>query len=731
MAEVFGRAIGKSSWLPVLWGVITGLLIFTAAISTDVAAQTWLAGVVVLVLLIMRSARLEGTSRVLFIFLALYLTLRYLFWRTFNTLGYSDFFSFIAALLLYSAELYGITIYLLGAFVNIQPLRRTVVPLPADQRELPSVDVLIPTYNEPPEMLEVTLLAATQIRYPKEKLRVYLLDDGGTKQKREDPSPVAAAAAFKRHQTLVALCERVGAHYISREKNEHAKAGNINSALKVTHGDLLLMLDADHVPTVDILEKTVGLFVRDDKLFLVQTPHFFVNPDPIEKNLRVFGQMPSENEMFYSVIHHGLDSWNASFFCGSAALLRRKHLEEIGGLSHSTVTEDAETALVLHAKGYSSAYINHPMISGLQAETYASFIVQRMRWAQGMVQIFLLKNPLLVKGLRLSQRLCYLNSSFYWFFGYARMTFLLAPAAYLLFGLRIYDANLNEFIGYTVPHLVASLVVSDYLFGKVRWAFVSELYEIMQSLFVLPGIFKVLKNPHSATFKVTPKREHLDQDFISKLSGPFYVVYLLTLGALIAGVYRYFHFPYFLHFPNERDTIYITMGWELFNLLVLNAAIGALFERRQRRLKPRMPADFKGELVFDGRITVACHLNDLSVSGALSELDQSDFDRARNFTHAELRVFNTALEKFSSLHVRLCEARPIARRRMLLGIEFIPASQKESAGAVALAQDPGHAHQSRVSHRGARLRACAAPHARRRGKLLHRSSTLNEGIFSV
>jgi cellulose synthase (UDP-forming) len=114
------------------------------------------------------------------------------------------------------------------------------------------------------------------------------------------------------------------------------------------------MLDADHVPTVDILEKTVGSFEHDDKLFLVQTPHFFINPDPIEKqNVKIFGRMPSENEMFYSVIQHGLDFWNSSFFCGSASGAR------IAAGRHKLLHHHGRRRDVagLHARGLNSAYM--------------------------------------------------------------------------------------------------------------------------------------------------------------------------------------------------------------------------------------------------------------------------------------------------------------------------------------------------------------------------------------
>ena len=127
--------------------------------------------------------------------------------------------------------------------------------------------------------------------------------------------------------------------------------------------------------------------------------------------------------MFYAGIQPGLDFWNASFFCGSAAILRRKYLLEVGGIAGDTITEDAETALGLHGKGYNSAYFFKPLIIGLTPETFDDFIVQRSRWAQGMIQIFLLKNPLFQKGLTFFQRLCYFNTCFFWFFGFCPVYF--------------------------------------------------------------------------------------------------------------------------------------------------------------------------------------------------------------------------------------------------------------------------------------------------------------------
>ena len=115
----------------------------------------------------------------------------------------------------------------------------------------------------------------------------------------------------------------MGAEYLTRETNRSAKAGNLNHALMHSQGEFILFLDCDHVPTAEILQRTLGYFLEDAKVFLVQTPHFFVNAAPAEKAIGSGAPVPDESEMFYRVIHPGLDSWNASYFCGSAAVMRR------------------------------------------------------------------------------------------------------------------------------------------------------------------------------------------------------------------------------------------------------------------------------------------------------------------------------------------------------------------------------------------------------------------------
>ena len=291
---------------------IMAILMLTQPVSVDTQRAL---GLVVVALMIAVWTFLSGRlARQLFLALATFIVIRYMYWRITDTLPpSSDVVGLSFGVILLVAELYCVVILAISLVINADPLTRKPLAREKDA-DLPTVDVFIPTYNEDEYILATTVAAALSMDYPAHKLKVYLLDDGGTDQKCNDSNVEKAQAARQRRASLQELCTQMGAKYLTRARNEHAKAGNMNAALKHTHGDIIVVFDADHAPFRAFLRETVGHFNRDPKLFLVQTPHVFLNPDPIEKNLRTFKTMPSENEMFYSMTQRGLDKWDGSFF---------------------------------------------------------------------------------------------------------------------------------------------------------------------------------------------------------------------------------------------------------------------------------------------------------------------------------------------------------------------------------------------------------------------------------
>lgn len=594
MTGAFALSVGRYVSLVLFALAMIPIAVITATpLSSAAQAVLGLAAVTIVALLKPWTRSLP--VRFLLLATASLVVARYWFWRATETLPEPGVTAeFGLAMLLLAIETCSITVFFLNAFVTADPTARSV-PEISTVDTLPTVDVLVPSYNEPADMLSVTLLAAKRMVYPAEKRTIVLCDDGGTDARCESADPRIAAAARARRTELQTLCAELGVVYVTRARNEHAKAGNLSAALARLSGELVVVFDADHVPTRDFLARTVGFFAHDPKLFLVQTPHFFMNKDPIERNLGLSERCPPENDMFYGMIHRGLDRWDGAFFCGSAAVLRRSALDSVGGFAGETITEDAETALEIHAAGWRSLYLDRAMVAGLQPETFSSFIQQRGRWATGMIQMLILKNPLTRRGLRFKQRLCYLNSMSFWLFPLVRMTYLLAPLTYLLFGVEIVVATIDDALAYMLAYLAVSFLVQSALFARHRWPLISEVYEIAQAPYLARAIVATVLSPRSATFKVTTKTETLDEDFVSPILWPLLTLFALMLAGVIALTVRW------IAFPGDHSVLAVVGAWAVLNFLLVSLALRAVCEKMQRRVSPRVETSVASRLWLDGR----------------------------------------------------------------------------------------------------------------------------------
>lgn len=522
------------------------------------------------------------------------LSTRYMYFRLTQTLHFNSEIETLLGMGLFLAEVYVWVMLLLSYLQTAWPLKRDIVPLPDDTSLWPTVDVYIPSYNEPLEVVRDTVLAAQCLDYPRDKLKIYLLDDG------------------KRSEFAVFAAD-VGVGYITRNDNAHAKAGNLNHAMKLTHGELICVFDCDHVATRIFLQATVGGFLQDPKLALVQTPHYFYSPDPFERNLSVGRNIPNEGALFYGPIQQGNDNWNATFFCGSCAVIRRSALDQIGGFAVETVTEDAHTALKLQRLGWSSAFIDIPLAAGLATERLVLHVIQRTRWARGMTQIFRLDNPLLGRGLTLQQRLCYLSAMLYYQFALPRIAFLTAPLAYLLFNLNIIHSSASLIFAYALPHLFLAVYVNSRLNGRFRYSFWGEIYDLVLAFhIVLPTVVTMLF-PKRGKFNVTDKGGLLNVGYFDfSVVRPHLIIALLLGAGVIAGIVRACAHDYFGVDPR---VIALNVGWGLYSLIFLLAAIAVARETRQTRKTIRIEVEIPVLIHYASGIVSRSQTADLSMGG--------------------------------------------------------------------------------------------------------------------
>ncbi len=570
-----------------------------------------------------------------------------------------------------------------------------------------TVDVFITTYNEEVELVRATAEAAVRIRYPH---RTHILDDGD-------------------RPAMRALADELGVGYITRGpgwegRPLHAKAGNLNNALMQTDGEFMLILDADQVPRPEILDRTLGYF-RSRRVALVQTPQEFVNvPD--------HDPLGSQAPLFYGPIQQGKDGWNAAFFCGSNAVLRREALMQLGlsryvveveaaigealdgaarvlrrarrrpeardprvadaleriaaevaearsavrrsdeslsaitfrlqqsivaierelvaadlsmiaadlaaiGELHTessadfdviadvgesvdtltarelsplgalasvrallrsidvdrgdeaqplmplatiSVTEDMATSMRLHAMGWGSVYHHETLADGLAPEDLGTMMKQRLRWAQGTVQVMLRENPLTQRGLRLPQRLMYFATMWSYFSGFAALAFFIAPMIFLIAGVLPVSSDALEFFLRFLPYLVISqllfLVASR---GLSTWR--GQQYSLALFPIWIRSVTSAIGNVwfgRPLGFVVTDKSGPAGRVSL-RLVWPQLLVAVGLVVATVIGIVRLA-----LGIGEPIGTA-VNLGWVVFDLIILSVLVHAV------RYRGYQPAD--------------------------------------------------------------------------------------------------------------------------------------------
>ena len=627
------------------------LILAVATVQLEPRQQAILAVVSAIVFLVANRFKSRYVS-VFLVILSLAVSLRYIFWRVTETLDFASVLELLLGIGLALAECYAIVVLVLGYVQTLWPLERRPIPMPDDFALWPTVDVYVPTYNEPMSIVRATVLGCMAIDWPPEKIRVYLLDDGRRNEFRE----------------FAAEC---GIGYITRSVNTHAKAGNLNNALAQTDGEFIAVFDSDHIPTRAFLQMTMGWMVAEPRNALVQTPHHFYSPDPFQRNLAAGTRVPAEGNMFYGLVQDANDYWNSTFFCGSCAVLRRAALEEIGGFAVETVTEDAHTMLKMHRRGWDSAYLRLPLAAGLATERLILHIGQRIRWARGMIQIFRLDNPIFGPGLTLGQRVCYLQAMGHFFFALPRVVFLTAPLAFLLFGLNIIAASPLAIVSYALPHIFHSVATNSRLQRNNRHSFWSEIYETVLALFLVRVTMVTLFAPRRGKFNVTNKGGLLENGYFDL--GAVYPNLILAFF-LVAGVIRGLVGMLFFHTEQLTfQALLLNTIWGIFSLLTVMAALAVGRETRQMRTRARVRATVPVSVLLpDGR-AVAGITQDLSQGGSSVVAERP------------LGVTDGALVQFEFMignEPVVIPARLLRWEQRFLQVSFQPASVADEAAIV-------------------------------------------------
>jgi cellulose synthase (UDP-forming) len=451
------------------------------------------------------------------------------------------------------------------------------------------IAVLVPTYNEPVEVLLPTVAASVALRPVHE---TWVLDDG-------------------RRDDVRRMAERLGARYLTRPDNAHAKAGNLNHALTVVDADVIAVLDADHVPTADFLVATLPYF-DDPAIAFVQTPQDFYNLDSFEHQRGGDGRVFNEEAVFYRVIAPAKNRWQAPFWCGTCALVRTDALRSVGGVATDSVTEDIHTTIRMFRAGWKGAYHNEVLARGLAPDDAASYLLQRNRWALGAMQVLRVENPLFGPGLAPAQRLAFMTTLFGWFDAWRTLAYMVIPLAVVATGAVPILAPGIVFGPFFAATLVIQFVALRLLARGHYPPFLSVLFEVLRMPAILPATLAILAPRRNLRFRVTPKGRQGHE----RTRVPVPRLHLALAVASAAGM-AWFAASLAGLTPLRYEIPWAAIGAALFmamNLGFLLAAIGRIRSSRfagNRRASVRLPVSLAATL--DGRTV---ELLDLSLTGA-------------------------------------------------------------------------------------------------------------------
>jgi cellulose synthase (UDP-forming) len=365
-----------------------------------------------------------------------------------------------------------------------------------------AVDVFVPVYKEPVDIVDLTVAAAAGLRGA--EVRVWVLDDGNDDDMRD-------------------LAARHGVGYIRRAQHTGAKAGNINHALGVTDAPFIAVFDSDHFADSAFLEATL-CYMEDDGVAFVQTPQYYANGAAS----RIAAASWSQQALFFGAIARGKDGLNAVFCCGTNVLFRREAFESVGGFPTNSLTEDFELSIWLHELGWRSVYVPDVLSRGLGPEDMASYVSQQQRWARGCLSG--LPGAMRAK-LPFKLKLQYLLSATSFLSGWTVLIYMSFPVIRLLTGGQpIAGITAPEFLLHFAPYFAVALATVA-VAGSGAYTF--SAFALAAANFwihILATIYTVLKKEGS--FVVTPKKGAAARQ-------PGAVMPALAVVAILVGVSIY------------------------------------------------------------------------------------------------------------------------------------------------------------------------------------------------
>ncbi len=548
--------------------------------------------------------------------LSLITSIIYILWRIFFTIPTeAGLISLIAGVALVTAE----TIAVLEAIEHYRNMSKSIsIDLPDIPKSwFPDVDILIATHNESTELLYKTINGCLHMNYPyKSKVHIHLCDDMNRVEMKQ-------------------LADRMGINYFGLEENKHAKAGNLNNALKQTWAPLVVTFDADMIPRSNFLLETVPYFfipkmekdnedkwhIRDEeedrKIGFIQTPQSFYNPDLFQYNLYSEKKIPNEQDYFFKEVNVGRNRTNSPIYAGSNTVISREALEEVDYIKTGSITEDFATGLEIQNKGYECYATDIPLAHGLSPESVEGLIKQRERWGRGCVQTLKNFKFMFYKGISLGTKMSYFSSLMYWWTFLRRFIYIMSPILFILFHIQVVDTTLIELLIFWLPAYVLYNRALRVISGNIKsqkWS--NTVDTIIFPYLIIPIIAESI-GFKQRKFAVTDKNRPSDSEQSNiKYAFPHMILIVFTVVAL------YYSLKY--SFAENSIAYLIVIYWLLFNLYSLLMTVFFAVGRKNYRMHERFIINEDIE-ISDEKINLKGTTLDASEAGVRFKFEEPEY----------------------------------------------------------------------------------------------------------
>lgn len=542
-------------------GAVSCLILATLVLVVQLDVTEQIIFSVFVLCLALYARRYAGHFATLLLFgLSSVMSARYLYWRLTATLAPDFDLAFFAGLCLCLAELHLWLLTITGTMKDLWPVKKAHAALPAESAGWPEVDIFVLCSNHSLQTVQSTATAALRLSWPKRMLKIHLLDETLRDEVR-------------------AWAESMAISYLWPTEGSSDRASRINQAVSSSAGHLIGIFECGSNPGPDFLKMTLGWFLRDMNLAMLQTPGHFLAPPPSSRVMELF----SEPEL-------GIP----------CALIRRSMLSEVNGIQAGPISKRNHTALKLQAAGYSTGYLGFSSKSEKTA-----------------TDVFMAYRPFGDYSLQWKMQLEYFHDALGFFRRLPRLVYFLAPAAYLLLDIRLIHTSAALLGAYGLPHLIHGYMSQERRSSEYRFSEWTEIREMLLAWYILCWTTVTLTRTEITKWKsrLGSASPTGPRAFKWKTLVPYLVIFALNLTAVTSGVNELTNAP---DLTDEMAVLFIV--WALYHVMFLTAMLAVYEESRHIELHTRLQRHLPAMIRLPSGRTLSCTTDNFPESALVLKL---------------------------------------------------------------------------------------------------------------